>query len=476
VNRVVATLAAICALAHAGARAQAASEKPAEKTPITVGRVVETVSWLASDEREGRDSPSRGLTAAGDWLAARFKAAGLEQAVPESWFHDYTLPGFRLDSHSIALTVKVTVKGEGDKDKTTVCELKPDEDVRLLRAGSVPNGADQPATVAYMGDPRVDQLLMAGAGRRPVILEVAADDWSWKSAGGERESLSQRLLGDTPVFLVRKGLLSAVPPVADADGKPNPGNDTRSSYTASWTVPVPAKVELPLRNVVAVLRGESKPDEYVMVSAHYDHLGVGRPVDGDAVYNGADDDASGTTAVVLIAEAMAKQPRPVRSVLFVCFSAEEKGLRGSAAFAKSPPVPLDRVVADVNVEMIGRPLPGKQNQAWITGPDYSDFAAIARPALQRAGIELVDFRMQDQLFAQSDNWSLAMQGVVAHSISAGSLHKDYHQPSDEVQKLDVEHMTAVIRGLLEVVRELADREQRPAYTEAGKAVLARRRR
>jgi len=126
--------------------------------------------------------------------------------------------------------------------------------------------------------------------------------------------------------------------------------------------------------------------------------------------------------------------------------------------------------------MIGRPLPGREKQAWITGPGYSDFAAIAGPALQRAGIELVDFEMQDPLFAQSDNWSLAMQDVVAHSISAGSLHKDYHQPSDEVQKLDLDHMTAVTRGLLEVVREFADREQRPAYNEKGKAVVARRRR
>jgi len=460
-------LVAVCTVAHAGAQAPA----------ITVERVREAVTWLASDEREGRDSPSRGLEAAGAWLAERFKAAGLEQAVPGSWFHDYTLPGFRLDSHNLALTVKVTLKGEGQKpDQTTVCELKPGEDVRLLRAGGVPNGVDQPATVAYAGDPRTDRLLMAGAGRRAIILEVAPDDYAWTSAVGERESLSQRLLGDMPVFLVRKGLLPAVPPVVDGEGKPNPGNDTRSSFTATWTVPAPAKADLPLRNVVAVLRGASKPDEYVMVSAHYDHLGIGRPVNGDNIYNGADDDASGTTAVVLIAEAMAKQPRPARSVLFVCFSAEEKGLRGSLAFAAHPPVPLDSVVADVNIEMIGRPLPGKEKQAWITGPGYSDFAAIAGPALQRAGIELVDFHMQDPLFAQSDNWSLAKKGVVAHSISAGSLHKDYHQPSDEVSKLDLEHMTAVIRGLSEVVREFADREQRPAYNDQGKAEVARRQR
>src|SRR5262249_31633936 len=124
-------LVAVCALGHAGAQAPA----------ITVERVRETVTWLASDDREGRDSPSRGLEAAGNWLAERFEAAGLEQAEPKSWFHDYTLRGYRLDSRSIALTVKVTLKAEGKPDQTTVCELKPDDDVRLLRAGGVPNGA-----------------------------------------------------------------------------------------------------------------------------------------------------------------------------------------------------------------------------------------------------------------------------------------------------------------------------------------------
>jgi len=467
-----AVLFAAFAAALAAQAAQApVAQAPAQtgESPITEARVKEVVSWLAADERQGRDSPSPGLDAAAEYIAQHFEQCKLTQLVPKSWYHGYTLPGMRLDSRAIAVTVKVKVK---DGDKMVTCELKPDVDVRLLRAGETLTG-DQAATVAYAGDPRVERMLMAGGGRRPVLLEVAEDDPAWTGAAGAHDVMKSRLLGAMPVFVVRKGALPPVPPMVDGDGKPLPQNDDAAQFTATWSVPAPEPIEIELRNVVGVLRGSVHPDEYVLVSAHYDHIGVGRAVDGDKINNGADDDASGTTAVVLLAEAMAKQPPPARSVLFVCFSGEEKGLRGSAAFAERPPVPLASIFANVNIEMIGRPEEGKRNKAWITGVEYSDFAAIAGPALQRGGIELATFGMAKQLFAQSDNFSLARKGVVAHSISAGSLHKDYHQPSDSVDKLDLPHMTQVIRGLLECVREFANRDGKPAYNEAGQKVVER---
>jgi hypothetical protein len=419
---------------------------------ITAARVKETVSWLASDERLGRDTPSPGLEAAADWIGARFAKAGLEQVVKDSWFQVYSLPGVELDSTTISLSVRMTVG-----DKTTTCTLKADEDVCILRAGEAAGGQDQEATVAYADDPRIERLLLAGGSRRPTVLEVPADHASFVAAKGKRCVLKARLLGSAPVFLVKQGLLPA-------------GVET-AQYFVNWSAPQPAAIDIPLRNVVACIRGASKPDEYVVVSSHYDHIGTGRAVDGDGIYNGADDDASGTTAVILLAEAMARGPTPARTVVFVCFSGEEKGLRGSAAFAKEPPVPLAKVVANVNIEMIGRPEPGKEHSAWITGHEYSDFAEIASAALLKAGIQTIDFAMAKQLFGASDNMSLARKGVVAHSISAGSLHKDYHQPSDDVSKLDIEHMTAVILGLKAVVREFADRPDRPTYNEQGLELL-----
>lgn len=430
---------------------------------IHEARAREVVSFLASDELAGRDSPSPGLERAADYIQAQFAAAGLQPGVGESWFHSYTLPGFRLDSTAVELTVQVLVDGKA----TASVKLRPDQDVRLWRGGDLEAEADKPATLLFAGDARADNLLLAAAGRQTAVLEVEDWDPMWQQAAGVHQTLRGGRRNARPVFLVRKGLL---PRPADAKAAEQTG------YTVTWKAPPPEPLEVPLRNVVGVLPGTAPKPEYVMVSAHYDHIGIGRPVDGDAICNGADDDASGTTAVILLAEALARQPRPRRSIVFVCFSAEEKGLRGSAAFAKDPPLPLADVVADLNIEMIGRPEPGKQKQAWITGSEYSDFAAIAAPALQRAGIELTDFRLARMLFAQSDNYPLARAGVVAHSLSAGSLHADYHRPSDEVDKLDLPHMTAVIGGLRELVRELAERDGRPAFNDEGKAALQRGRR
>jgi hypothetical protein len=437
------------AFAAAVLAAWVAAHAPAQAAAITEERVRDVVSWLAADERRGRDTPSPELQQAADWLAERFAAAGLAQAAQGSWFHAYALPGLRLDSRAIA----VTVQCRADKDATTV-ELKADADVRLWRPADGIGGTEEPATVAPVGDPVLQRLLDAQSGRRPTLLEVPESHSYWLGAGGAREVLGGRRAAARPIFLVREGLL--------------PKPKAEPAWSVTWSAPPAEAVEIPLRNVVGVLRGAELEDEFVVVSAHYDHVGTGRPVDGDAIYNGADDNATGTTAVVLLAEAMAKVPRLRRSVLFVCFSAEEKGLRGSRAFCESPPVPRERIVVDVNIEMIGRPEEGRRNEAWITGVDLSDFGAIAGPALQRAGIALRDFPMASGLFAASDNWSFVRHGIVAHSISAGSLHGDYHKPGDSVEKLDVPHMTQVIRGLYEVVRELAERDAPPQWNDAGR--------
>ncbi|MBM4061212.1 MAG: M28 family peptidase [Planctomycetes bacterium] len=430
---------------------------PAQVDTITEARVREAVGWLADDARGGRDTPSPGLDEAASWLARRFAAAGLQRAVPDSWRHEYTLPGLRLDSRGIV--VKLTRK---TGDRLREFALRPETDVRLWRAADVPSGADEPCTVAQLADPALQRLLRAESARRPVVLEVAADHPFWLAASGPRTAPGARRAASRPVFLVRAGLLP--PPLADGSETP---------WTITWQAPQAEPADLPAANVVALLPGSSREQEHVVVSAHYDHLGTGLPVDGDAVYNGADDDASGTAGVLLLAEAMGKESPPRRSVLFVCFSGEAKGLRGSRAFVAAPPVPLDRIVANLNLEMLGRPAPGQQGKAWITGAELSDLAAIAAPPLQRAGIGLVDFPMARHLFAGSDNWSFVRAGIVAHSISAGSLHADYHRPGDETDKLDFQHLTQVLRGLHGVVRELADREAAPAWNESGRQLLER---
>jgi hypothetical protein len=445
---------AAAALLAAGVPAQA--DAPAVPDVLTEQRVRETVAWLADDERAGRDTGSAELAAAGEWIAARFAAAGLGQVREGAWTHEFTLQGWLLDQTALQVTL---VRTEGETRREFV--LAPDADVRQWTVAAVTAGADEPATVGLAGDAVLQRMLQARSARRPVVLEVGADHPYWTRSAGQHQVVENRRQASHPVLLVRHGVLPAVAPDANVD------------WTITWNAPAPRRADVPQHNLVAVRRGTTKADEYVVVSAHYDHVGIGQAVAGDTIYNGADDNATGTTAVLLLAEALAKEPL-ARSVLFVCFTGEERGLLGSKAFCERPPVPLERIVANLNLEMLGRPEPGAEGKAWITGHDLSDFAAIAEPALARAGVGVIPFAMHSRLFQASDNWSFAQRGVVAHSVSAGSLHEDYHRPGDEVDKLDVAHMTRIVRGLRELVVELANRDQPPAWNEAGKTRLQRR--
>lgn len=214
---------------------------------------------------------------------------------------------------------------------------------------------------------------------------------------------------------------------------------------------VPAAIvsESPMRNVIGLMEG-TDPElskEAILFSAHLDHLGA-KPGVGDGVFNGADDDASGVTAVVTLADAFAKMPRPKRSLLFMTFWGEESGLLGSKQFVETPAWPLDMIRANVNIEMIGRPEPGAQNKIWMTGWQESDLGLVMNKASQSFGVEIFDHpKFSAMLYKQSDNWSFAQKGVIAHSFSAGSLHADYHKPDDEWDRLEIPHMTRVIQGL-----------------------------
>jgi aminopeptidase YwaD len=221
-------------------------------------------------------------------------------------------------------------------------------------------------------------------------------------------------------------------------------------------------------NAVGVIRGSdaNTAAEAIFLSAHLDHLGVGEPVNGDAIFNGADDDASGCVGVMELARVLAAGPRPKRTIYFVCFGSEERGGWGAQYFVAHSPVPLDHIVADLNLEMLGRPdskVPA--NTLWLTGYDRSNLGA----ELARRGARLVADPHPDQNFFQrSDNYTLALRGVIAHTVSSFGLHTDYHQPGDEATKIDFAFMTQSINSLIEPVRWMANSTFRPAW-EPGKA-------
>jgi hypothetical protein len=216
-------------------------------------------------------------------------------------------------------------------------------------------------------------------------------------------------------------------------------------------------------NAVGVLRGSDPKatGETIILSAHLDHLGVGEPVNGDAIYNGADDDASGCIAVLELARALASGAKPQRTIYFVCFGSEEKGGFGARYFIEHSPVPLEHIVANLEFEMIGRPdqkVPA--DTLWLTGYDRSNLGQ----ELARQGARLVaDPHPEQNFFQRSDNYTLALRGVVAHTVSSFGLHTDYHRPSDEIAKIDFKLMTSSIGSMIEPVRWLANSTFRPAW-------------
>ncbi|HVT38662.1 MAG TPA: M20/M25/M40 family metallo-hydrolase [Gemmatimonadaceae bacterium] len=225
----------------------------------------------------------------------------------------------------------------------------------------------------------------------------------------------------------------------------------------------------PAANILGVIRGSDPQlkDEVVLIDAHYDHLGMRRPsAGGDSIYNGADDDASGVTAVLEIARQLGEGPKPKRTVIFLATIGEEAGLLGTRWFIQHPPIPLARMVANLEIEMIDRPdsLAGGSGRAWLTGYERSTLGEM----LAAKGIPIVpDKRRDEHFFERSDNIAFARRGIVAHTLSTFNLHADYHEVSDEVSKADFVHMAGVINAAAKAARILAD-GKKPAWKAGGR--------
>jgi hypothetical protein len=242
-----------------------------------------------------------------------------------------------------------------------------------------------------------------------------------------------------------------------------PGGDIDSAGNRSFVqrVPVETAPSCATWNVIGILRG-SDPREAIMLSAHLDHLGVNQVTRGDdKIFNGADDDGSGSVAVLELARALATGKKPRRTIYFVCFGSEESGGAGSRHVLDTPPIPLTQLVAQLQFEMIGRPDPKvAAGTLWLTGFERSDLG----PALARNGAALVADPHPDQNFFQrSDNYAFALRGVIAHTISSFGLHADYHRASDDVSKIDFPFMTRSLNSLVRPIQWLADSDFRPAW-------------
>jgi Zn-dependent M28 family amino/carboxypeptidase len=229
---------------------------------------------------------------------------------------------------------------------------------------------------------------------------------------------------------------------------------------------------LKLRNVIGVLRGTDPAlkGEYVILTAHYDHLGVRGAGEGDHIFNGANDDASGTSSVIAIADALASlEEKPRRTIVFMTVFGEEVGGLGARFYTSHPIFPLAKTVADVNLEQLGRtddsegPKPLQFN---LTGFDYTDIAATFAKAGQETGIQVIKHEQNsDSFFRRSDNATFADAGIPSTTLSVSYVFPDYHQPGDEWRKLDYDNMAKVDCAISLGILSMANNPEAPHWNK-----------
>ena len=251
-----------------------------------------------------------------------------------------------------------------------------------------------------------------------------------------------------------------------------PAPRVRPGAPAPAPTPVSSEPVAPayVRNVIGVLRGSDPvlKDSYILVTAHYDHLGIRKTAEGMQVFNGANDDASGVVSVIELARAFAGMAvKPKRSIVFMTFFGEEKGLVGSRYYGKNPIFAIDKTIAGINIEQVGRTDDSEGAQVasvGVTGYDFSEVGAIIAKAGEQTGIRAWKHPVNsDKYFGQSDNQALADQGIPAHTISVAYHFPDYHGAGDDSDKVDYDNMAKVNRAVALAVATIANNPQAPKW-------------
>lgn len=435
---------------------------------ISAGSLREKVSFLASDEMGGRATPSPGLDKAAEYLAEQFRRVGLEPIGPGGSFFQEARFG-QITPNMDKLAAKLVA---GEK------EIQLETEITSVRALSGVDVEDSAVIVLpEKGDlPEIKGKVVTGP------ASVFGTEVGLKRLQALQPSL---------ILLVsrRKGR-SAPSYLEDLDGGMVPvirvGNEeVLNVIAAGQALRLAVHVEAPrievvkLRNVGGVLRGADPGlrEQIVMLTAHYDHVGT-RATGDDHIFNGANDNASGTASVVEIAQALAALPeRPKRSVFFLALFGEEKGLLGAYYYTRHPLFPLDRTVAEVNLEQMGRTDDkegARIREISFTGPGYSDLPETMTEAAMGQGVAVYKKDNADVFFARSDNYAFALAGVVAHTLVVAYEYPDYHAPGDEWQKLDYENMAAADRAVAAGILKLANDEKTPRWSEIAATETYRR--
>jgi Peptidase family M28 len=422
------------------------------------------LSFLASDLLEGRATPSRGLDLAAEYIAAQFRRAGLEPAGPEAsgndgYFQTAVVTVREPTRDGFAMTV--SAGGRSMNIAPDEAYILPAAPLRLDDAELVVADGSQPLTADTVNGRAV--LVIAGPGARRVRFPQGAQPALVLSLATTLPSGPQVTNPGAPPQAVTTGVIA----------KPELADFLRGAVDARITLHASAASEkaVKVRNVAGILRGSDPQlrDTYVMLSSHYDHLGMTQTGE-DRIYNGANDDGSGSSSVIEVASALAALPvHPKRSVLFILFFGEERGLWGSRYYAAHPLVPPAQTVAQLNLEQVGRTdaADGPQiKTASITGYDFSDVPGILADAAQAAGVKVYkNPQNSDAFFSRSDNQSLADLGIPAHTLCVAYEFPDYHKVSDSWDKIDYDNMATIDRAVALGMLRLASGAAPPQWNE-----------
>ena len=474
----------------------------AAQSPASVQRAVRSIipddikrriGIIADDSMRGRDTPSPELEKVATYIAGEFRRFGLKPGGDNgSFLQRYSLDRVQFVAESSA----AFVHGGGDaslvygRDFAFTDNMFESGDyagdlVLLTGTMAAPTQMDTAALAGKMVvvtarvRNRADRQRLFSWRPAGLIIMSSMSDSLW-TVSVERTNRAQlrdpsRKTGTLVVLTVRSAALA---PVLTSLGVDSTAVQQAAQAGAPLAVRalggaqfhVHARIRIvdhsSAPNVVGILEGSDPrlKGEYVVLSAHMDHVGVGRPVNGDSIYNGADDDASGTISVVEAAQAFSQlQPRPKRSMIFLTVSGEEKGLWGSAYFADHPPVPIADIVADLNTDMVGR---NWKDTIVVIGKEHSDLGATlnrvgaAHPELGMQPID--DIWPQESFYTRSDHYNFARKGVPILFFFNGT-HADYHRPSDSVDKIDAEKESRIVKLVFYLGLDVANGAERPKW-------------
>ena len=397
---------------------------------ISVKEVGRIESVLAADELKGRKAGSPEIEKAASFIADEFKKTGLQAVQGNSYLQEFFMIRPRLTS----------VKGEIDDKEldakdiiaiTMQAELKIDE-----KSGygieTIKSGEDIRARV---------QQIMGAKKNSVVFVDTSFGKLFPRLAGFKRPVFKSDIKDNENIIFI----LGSYQPKTFKIKAEQSLEETRYA------------------NVVGVLPGKSRKNEYVIFSGHYDHIGTGKPVNNDSIYNGANDDAAGTTAVILLAKYFKERNNNERTLVFAAFTAEEIGGFGSQYFSKQ--YDPAAVIAMFNIEMIGTESKWGKNSAYITGFEKTDMGEILQKNLQGTSFTFhPDPYKEENLFYRSDNATLARLGVPAHTISTSKMDNEpnYHQLTDEVKTLDMENMARIIEAIAQSSKTIVSGKDTPS--------------